>query len=61
VGRIVLKVVRDPGYQPRDEALLLRHARERLGPAIDVGVDYVESIPRTASGKFVGVVGLGSR
>ena len=61
VGRIVLRVVRDSGYQPRDEALLLRHARERLGPAMDVGVDYVECIPRTASGKFLGVVGLASR
>jgi phenylacetate-CoA ligase len=60
VGRIVLKIVRDSGYQAKDEDLLLRHAMERLGPSVEVAVEYVENIPRTASGKFVGVVGLDS-
>lgn len=35
VGRVVLKVVRDVDYAPQDEALLVRHAQERLGPAME--------------------------
>jgi phenylacetate-CoA ligase len=58
VGRIVLKVVRDSGYQSHDEERLLRNSKERLGPTVDVAIEYVESIPRTASGKFIGVMGL---
>lgn len=58
VGRVVLKVVRDVDYAPLDEALLVRHARERLGPAMEIAVEHVERIPRTAHGKFVAVVGL---
>jgi putative transposase len=61
VGRVTLKVVRDVDYTPHDEALLVRNARERLGPAMEVVVEHVERIPRTARGKLVAVVGLEER
>jgi phenylacetate-CoA ligase len=56
--RIVLRVVRESGYRPDDEALLLKQARDLLGPAMDIQVAYVEKIPRTARGKLVGTIGL---
>ncbi|BBY59345.1 phenylacetate--CoA ligase family protein [Mycolicibacterium sarraceniae] len=56
--RVVLKIVREHGYTPNDEQILLCHARERLGHVIDIAVEYVDRIPRTASGKFVAVVGM---
>jgi phenylacetate-CoA ligase len=56
--RVVLRVVRESGYQSKDEALLLRQARELLGPGMDIDVSYVDKIPRTARGKLIGTVGL---
>ena len=56
--RVVLKVVPESGYQAKDEALLLRQARDLLGPAMDIEVAYVDKIPRTARGKLIGTVGL---
>jgi len=59
VNRVILMVVRAPGYGDADEALLVRHAKERLGPGMEITVEHVTSIPRTARGKFVAVIGLG--
>jgi phenylacetate-CoA ligase len=56
--RIVLRVVRESGYRPDDEALLLKQARQHLGPAMDIQVAYVEKIPRTARGKLMGTIGF---
>lgn len=56
--RVVLKVLRDEGYTREDETRLLRHAEQRLGPGTEIAVDYVNSIPRTAKGKFLAVIGL---
>jgi phenylacetate-CoA ligase len=54
--RVVLRVVAAPGYSPADEERLLKHAIERLGPAMRIEVERVDSIPRTARGKFLAVV-----
>jgi acyl-coenzyme A synthetase/AMP-(fatty) acid ligase len=59
--RVVLRVVRESGYRPDDEALLLRQARDLLGPTMDIQVAYVEKIPRTARGKLMGTVGLNAK
>ena len=56
---MVLRVVRDGRYTSNDEAILLGHTRERLGPAIEMVVEHVDKIPRTASGKLLAVVGFG--
>lgn len=51
-GEIVLRVVRNPAYQQRDEALLLQETRQRLGADTVVHLQYVESLPRTDAGKL---------
>jgi phenylacetate-CoA ligase len=49
---LVIRVVRDRDYQPADEHAILAAARERLGKSIRIDFEYVESIPRTANGKY---------
>lgn len=48
---VVLRIVREPGYGENDEKNILHEARARLGGDIRVRFEYVESIPRAASGK----------
>lgn len=57
-GQIVVRVVRDIGYTSDDEAKLIQQARLRLGPTMQVSVEYVDNIPRTSRGKFAAVIGL---
>jgi phenylacetate-CoA ligase len=56
LDHVVLKVVPADGYNSSDEQLLLKRARERLGPRMKIEVQIVDSIPRTSTGKFVAVV-----
>jgi phenylacetate-CoA ligase len=49
LDEIVIRVVSDPGF---DEAVVRREARQRLGDAVAVRFEHVESIERTPAGKF---------
>jgi phenylacetate-CoA ligase len=55
-GAIVVRVVRGADYGDRHESLLRHELRQRLGEEIDVQIEYVERIARTASGKLRFVV-----
>jgi len=52
VERVVFRVVRGKGYTGKDEKMLLREARTRLGTQIVIDIDYVEAIERTSRGKL---------
>ena len=54
--RVVLRIVRQDDYTADDESSLVWEARQRLGDDIDLTVDYVEHLPRTAAGKLRFVV-----
>jgi len=52
VEQVVFRVVRGKEYTGKDEKMLLREARTRLGNRIEIGIDYVEAIERTSRGKL---------
>jgi phenylacetate-CoA ligase len=52
VSRVILRVVREPGYGAADEAAILQEARLRLGPEIQITFEYVDDIERSRTGKF---------
>ena len=52
VERVVFRVVRGKEYTGKDEKMLLREARTRLGNRIVIDIDYVEAIERTSQGKL---------
>lgn len=54
--RIVIRIVREPAFNPADEAAILREARLRLGSRMRIEFDYVSEIPRNKNGKFPFVV-----
>ncbi|MEX0886362.1 MAG: hypothetical protein WD009_07980 [Phycisphaeraceae bacterium] len=54
--RLRVLVVRRADYTDADERQLMHEFRARLGDAIAIDVEYVESIPRTSSGKLRAVV-----
>jgi phenylacetate-CoA ligase len=54
--RVLLRLVADADFSGRD--LLLTNARARLGQGMEVSIETVDRIPRTAGGKFRGVVNL---
>lgn len=53
---ICVKVVPTPGFGQQDIEDITRRIRQRLGAQVQVTVDIVDHIPRTASGKFQAVV-----
>ena len=55
-NRLVVRVVPDVDYDPSVAAAIIANARERVGPAMQIVVNMVASVPRTSSGKFRGVV-----
>lgn len=52
VNSIVLRIVRSEGYSDSDEALILEDARERFRDKVGFKIEYLESIPKTRSGKL---------
>jgi len=56
VGKIVVKVVQDDGFSLRDVKVLDDELKKRLGASTVIDYEYVESIPRTAMGKYKFVV-----
>ena len=53
---LLLRIVRIDGFNSHDEQTILANARERLGTSIRLRCEYVETIERTAAGKFCFVV-----
>jgi phenylacetate-CoA ligase len=54
--RIVVRIVRRPGYGDADTKQLVAALGERLGPSVAIDVEFVDDIPRGPSGKFRWVV-----
>jgi phenylacetate-CoA ligase len=54
--RVVLKVQRDRGYQEAHGLKVVQELKGRLGPDMEVSIEYVEHIPKTPGGKFQAVV-----
>jgi phenylacetate-CoA ligase len=55
-GLVCIRVVPRMDYGPSDQASLLEAAQHKFGNQIDVEIQIVDSIPRTAGGKFQVVV-----
>ena len=58
LGRIRIRVVPQGPFGSADTEDIIRRVRQRLGSQVDVVVETVEQIPRTAAGKFRAVVSL---
>lgn len=56
VDLIRLSIVADGKFDARQQVLLAENARARLGGSVRIEMQRVESIPRTAAGKFRGVL-----
>lgn len=56
LDRIRVRVVPTDRFGPADEEEIRRRVTQRLGPAVEVAVEKVTEIPRTAGGKFPAVV-----
>jgi phenylacetate-CoA ligase len=57
---LIIRIVTDRSFGPADEKSLVANARERLGPLMQIKIERVHAIPRTARGKLVAVIGLPS-
>jgi phenylacetate-CoA ligase len=55
-GSVCIRVVPRTGYDATDHALLMEATRKEFGNQVDVTIQIVDAIPRTASGKFLEVV-----
>jgi len=53
---LIVKIVRKDSYSAKDEDKLLAAFEERLGREMRIKIKYVDSIPRTKSGKFKWVI-----
>jgi phenylacetate-CoA ligase len=51
-GQIVVRLARGTHYAASDETMLLDELTKRLGHDSRISIQYVDSIPRTKSGKF---------
>lgn len=52
-GRVVLRIVKNAGYDAAgQEKMLLAETRKRLGNSIHIEIEYLDAIPRTKSGKL---------
>jgi phenylacetate-CoA ligase len=56
IDRIRVKVVAADGFRERDASDVTRRVRQRLGMQVEVIVETVDRIPRTAGGKFQAVI-----
>lgn len=55
LARLRVLIVPAPGYGPRDAAAVARGLRDRVGD-VEVAIELVETIPRSANGKFRAVI-----
>jgi len=52
VNEVRIRIVRDGYYTAKDEAIIRKEARARLGNEMNIRFEYVDDIPRTKEGKF---------
>ena len=55
-GSVCIRVVPRADYGPADQSCLMETARHKFGNQVDVTIQVVDAIPRTAGGKFPVVV-----
>jgi phenylacetate-coenzyme A ligase PaaK-like adenylate-forming protein len=55
-GEMTIRVVRGKAYRAEDERALLQETRKRVGDDLDVKIEYVEALERSAVGKLRFVV-----
>ncbi len=53
---IIVKIVRFPTFTDHDSRYLIDELRKRLGKEMSIVIEFTNSIPRTASGKFRWVI-----
>ncbi|HYT33228.1 MAG TPA: hypothetical protein VEO37_11580 [Thermoanaerobaculia bacterium] len=58
LDRIRVRIVPDGAFGPVDREETIQRVRQRLGPRVEIVVETVEEIPRSAAGKFRAVVSL---
>jgi phenylacetate-CoA ligase len=51
-GEIVIKVVPRASYNKADTTLIVQGVRDWISPTLDVSIELVDHIERSASGKF---------
>jgi phenylacetate-CoA ligase len=51
-GEIAIRVVRGRGYGDEDEQQLLRETEKRVGDDMEIRVEYLNSLPRSSTGKL---------
>jgi phenylacetate-CoA ligase len=56
LDEIVMRIVRADGFGPRDEEVIRYETRNRLGAAMRVRLEYMDTLPRTPRGKLRFVV-----
>jgi phenylacetate-CoA ligase len=56
IDHLLVKLVSTGTFTPEQEAQLLASLRERVGPSMEIDVEYCREIPREASGKFRWVI-----
>jgi len=55
-GEVCIRIVRGQGYSTADEARLLQEIHARAGADLDVRIEYLTQLERSASGKLRFVV-----
>jgi len=56
LGEVVLRIVRRPAYQSRDEVEIGKEIRRWISPLLEVRFEYVSEIEREPNGKFRAVI-----
>jgi len=56
LDHLVIKIVKRSDYSDHESELLLEAMQRRLGPEMNIAIDFVDEIPRTANGKYRWVI-----
>ena len=56
LDRLVIRIVKRPGYSDADSAHLVRELKARLGADMRIEFEFLDTLPRTKSGKFKWVI-----
>jgi phenylacetate-CoA ligase len=56
LDRLLIRLIPRPEYSPKDAHHLVRELKARLGDDMRIDIELVESLPRTARGKFKWVI-----
>ncbi len=56
IAKITVRIVPTKDYSGRDEEMLLKEMRGRLGERMKIEFEYLDRIPRSSSGKFRAVI-----